>query len=129
MQPPDNQQPQQGNTFMRVEQLAPRFPRVVGENPRFNRVENQTLPTLRVEPILPQIHILSKTQYHTNNNDTTGDFTGRSTDVTPPLYRYPTRSKFIKVANHIATVTPDAIFYPRHLLMNVAIHPETVSEK
>ena len=78
-----------------------------------------------MEPISPQIHALDKTQYHNNNNYDTVNFTVTSTDVAPPLHQYPNRIKFIEAANHIATVTPNTIFYPRKLLMNDVIHTET----
>ena len=79
-----------------------------------------------MEPTATQIQVPGKTQYHTNDNDSTIKFTGLSTDVAPPLHRYPNRSILKQTANHFATVTPNAIFYPIKLQMNTAIHPETV---
>ena len=78
-----------------------------------------------MEKIAPQIHVQEKTQYHTKENDVTVHFTVRSNDVAPPGHRYPTWIKFIEATNHIATVTPDAIFYSRKVLINSVIRPET----
>ena len=78
-----------------------------------------------VKPIVPQIHLQLKTQYHTNDNDTNVNLTGRSTDVAPPPHRITTWNEFVEAANHIATVTPYAIFYPRKIQMNAVIHNET----
>ena len=55
---------------------------MVGETTQVPRVENQTPPTLEVEPIAPKIHVPEK-NYYTNHNDTNVNFTGRSTDVAP----------------------------------------------
>ena len=78
-----------------------------------------------MESFASKIHFPSKTQYHTNYNDSTVNITGRSTYVAPPLHRYPTRSKFIEDVNHIATVTTYAILYPVKPLMNAVIRHET----
>ena len=66
-----------------------------------------------------------KKKRHANNKDVTVNFTGRSTDVAPPLHQYPTQSILIEAANNIATVTPYGIEHPRKLQMNAVIHPET----
>ena len=64
VQPPDTQWPQQGIQFLRVEQLTPQVTRMVGETTQVPRVENQTPPTLEVEPIAPQIHVPEKKVPH-----------------------------------------------------------------
>ena len=56
VQPLDTQSPQQGNKFMRAEQYTPPVLRLVEKIPRVPNMENKTPPTLRVEPIVTQIH-------------------------------------------------------------------------
>ena len=119
----------QANQSPRVEQLTPPVMRVVGDTPRVPRVEHKTPPTLRLEPITSQIQFPGETQYHTNCNDSTVNFTRMSNDVAPPLYQYPTRSKSIEVSNRISTVTPNTILYPIKLQINTAIHPDTGSSQ
>ena len=58
VQPPETQQPHQGNQFMRVGTLNPPVTRVVVETLQVPRVENQPPQTLRVEPTAPQIQFL-----------------------------------------------------------------------
>ena len=76
----------------------------------------------------PQIHVREKTKYHTKDNDVTVNFTGRSNAGAPPGHWY-TTWKFIEATNHNATVTPDAIFYSRKLLINSVICPDTGFEQ
>ena len=64
VQPPYTQRPQQGIQFLRVEQLTPQVTRMVGETTQVPRVENQTPPTLGVEPIAPQINVPEKKVPH-----------------------------------------------------------------
>ena len=70
---------------------------------------NTTSPTIRVEPISPQIQFSAETYYHTNENDSTVDLYGISTDVATPLHRYPTWIRFIEDTNDIDRVAPNAI--------------------
>ena len=75
------------------------------------------------------IYKSQKKRNHTNQNDANANFTGILIDVAPTPHWYPTWRKFIESANHISTVTLDAISYPRKLLINYVIHPETLFEK
>ena len=92
-------------------------------------MENQTPPTLRVGPISQQIYVPTETQYHTNDNNVTVNFTGISIYIAPPPHQYPTWDRFTEATNQITTVTPFASLYPRIIQMNFIIYPDTVFAK